>query len=98
MYRGTTPTFNFTLPFEASQLTAAYITFSQRNTVVLEKTLDECTYEGEILTVTLAEEETLKFKSDSVLEIQIRCAIGETKMASNIMTATVGRILKDGVI
>ena len=47
----------------------------------------------------LTEEDTLAFRQNgSVLQIQLRCGIGEKRLASEVITATVGRILKEGTL
>ena len=99
MIRGTTPTLEFFLPFNAGVLAKAYITFEQNGAVVLEKTLEECVCSGEKITLKLTQEDTLKLKSGSFSEIQIRAKTqaGEA-LASNIMRDSTMRILKDGVI
>lgn len=96
--RGTTRTFEFNLPFDASAFSVFYITFSQDENIVLEKTQDDCSVSGNKITVTLNQADTLKFRSD-YFEMQIR---GKTNsgeaLASNIMTDHADRILKEGVI
>lgn len=98
MIRGTTPTLNFTLPFDCSTITACSIAFAQDNRVVLEKTLSHCQINECVLSVVLTEEETLLLDSRKALEIQVRCACGEAKFASQIIRDDVGRILKDGCL
>ena len=98
MIRGTTPTLTFQLPFACSQITALNIAFAQKNQIVLEKTLRDCSMDGRTITVRLSEEETLRFNSSQVVELQLRLACGETKLASNIMKTTAERILKDGCL
>lgn len=98
MIRGTTPTLNFTLPFACSTITACSIAFAQDEDIVLEKTLGDCQTNGNTLSVELTEEETLLLDSRKVLEIQVRCACGEAKLASQIIRDDVGRILKDGCL
>lgn len=98
MVRGTTPTLNFTLPFEVSTITVCSIAFAQDENVVLEKTLTDCQAYENVLSVELTEAETLLFDSQKVLEIQVRCACGAAKMASQVIRVDVGRILKDGCL
>lgn len=98
MTRGTTPTLNFTLPFNCSDMTDCNIAFSQIGGIRLEKELSDCTQNEKVLSLTLTEEETLIFDSTYPLEIQIRCDCGGTKMASNIIKTYVGRILKEGCL
>lgn len=105
MIRGTTPTLCFTLPFKTDTLSCAYVTFSKQGKVmnqgecIFEKTLDECCTDGNKLSVTLTQEETLKLDCTCNVEIQVRAKtkLGDA-LASNIITCDVGRILKDGVI
>ena len=98
MIRGTTPTFEFTLPFEVDALAKCYISFSQFGRVVLEKNIDEVTTNGKKISFKLTQEETLRFAPDFI-QIQIRCVTmdGEA-LASNIMNTHASLILKDGVI
>lgn len=98
MIRGTTPTLNFTLPFECSTLTACSIAFAQDKVVVLEKTLGDCQMNGNVLSVELTQEDTLSLDCQKVLEIQVRCGRGAAKLASQIIREDVGRILKDGCL
>lgn len=101
MIRGTTPVLEFTLPFETDLLEEAYVTIAQRGTVVIEKSIDECTLKCNMLSVRLPQEETLKLIAQRNLraEIQLRVLTRDGEaLASNIETVDVGRILKDGVI
>ncbi len=97
MTRGTTPTHTFTLPFAAGDITLLNIAYAQRGEIVLEKDLNDCTVSDNTLSVTLSEQDTLMFDaSDSKVEIQLRAAVGERRLASEIITTTARRILKDG--
>lgn len=103
MYRGTTPTITFTLPFEAAKIDAMFITFAQKETpyakdsiVIFEKSLADCKAFGNEISLTLTEEDTLRLKSREDVEIQIRAASGEIKMASPVYVEPVCRILKEG--
>ena len=101
MIRGTTPVLEFTLPFDTDLLEEAYVTISQRGTVVIEKSIDKCTLEHNMLSVKLSQEETLELIAQRNLraEIQLRVLTRDGEaLASNIETVDVGRILKDGVI
>lgn len=98
MRRGTTPTLNFHLPFEVSQITKLNIALSQNDTVVIEKNLSDVTRSGRKISVKLSETETLSLNDKKELEIQLRVAVGSTKLASNIIKTTVKRILKEGVL
>ena len=60
MIRGTTPTFEFTLPMLTDEIAAGYITFAQDGRVVIDKDLADCTCAGSTVTLHLTQEETLK--------------------------------------
>lgn len=99
MFRGTTPTFTFTLPFDGSSITALNLCFAQRGEIVLEKNLDEFTIDGKTIQVDLSETETLLFDANKgMVEMQLRAGCGDARLASNIMRVSVERILKDGCL
>lgn len=99
MYRGTTPTFNFNLPIEASTITVASVAFRQPGRDMIEKTLADCTRSGKTLSCSLTEETLgLKALSYAPMEIQLRVGVGDARMASQIWSVSVERILKDGAL
>ena len=99
MIRGTTPTIEFTLPFDAELLAAAFLTISQRSTVIIEKQLEEFICNGTEVKIVLSQEETLKLDDINAVEVQVRCRMKDGKViASKIASERVDRILKDGVI
>lgn len=99
MYRGTTPTITFTLPFDGSRITALNLCFAQQGEVILEKKSDACRLEKDRLQVSLTEQETLLFDAKKgMVEMQLRIGCGDARMASNIMQVSVDRILKDGCL
>ena len=101
MIRGTTPTLEFTLPFDTSLIAKMYITITQNGIATLEKTLSDCKCSGTSVSLTLTQEDTLRLQqkpySDGEMQIRVRTIAGEA-LASNIMSISVGRILKEGVI
>lgn len=101
MIRGTTPTLEFTLPFDTSLIAEMYITLAQNGTTVLEKTLSDCNCSGTSVSLTLTQEDTLRLQQQPRLQgeiqIRVRTTSGEA-LASDIMSVYVGRILKEGVI
>jgi len=101
MIRGTTPTLEFTMPFDTSLIAELYITITQNGATALEKTLLDCNCNDTSVSLTLTQEDTLRLEqkpySDSEMQIRVRTIAGEA-LASNIMRIYVGRILKDGVI
>lgn len=99
MIRGTTPTLEFTLPFDTSLLSDAYVTFAQNKHVVLDKKLSECQCSENKLIVKLTQEETLMLKCNCLVEMQIRAKdLNGDVIASDIIVESPDRILKDGVI
>lgn len=99
MYRGTTPTLNFTLPFDTSNITALSVAFAQDEVVVLEKTYHDCVMSGKEVSVALTEEDTLLLDQDKrEVEIQLRVGCGTSRLASKIIKTSVDRILKDGCL
>lgn len=101
MIRGTTPTLEFTMPFDTSLIAELYITITQNGATALEKTLSDCNCNDTSVSLTLTQEDTLRLEqkpySKSEMQIRVRTVAGEV-LASNIMSIYVGRILKDGVI
>ena len=99
MYRGTTPTLRFKLPFAVNTLAVAYVSFKQRETVRLEKTLEEAIVDEDTLEYTLTQGETLNFSADSTVDVQLCVRINDgTALASKIITLPVKEIIKEGVI
>ena len=99
MYRGTTPILTFTLPFDCSVITLLSIAFSQANELVLEKTLDDCTLDGNKVILPLTEDDTLTLDcTKRCVEIQLRVGCGESRLASKIIKTPIDRILKDGCL
>ena len=99
MRRGTTPTFTFTADMDCGQLDKLDISFAQRDEVVLSKGLADCMINGNEITVSLTEEDTLLFDSrKNPVRIQLRAGIGDTRIASNMMHTTAEAVLKDGCL
>ena len=101
MRRGTTPTLTFTTPYAADLVESGYISFEQRGTDVLDISLTDpaVTIADNSISVELTQEQTLAFTTSDTLKIQIRAILTSGKaVASNIVTDSVCRILKDGEI
>ena len=98
MKRGTTPTNTFRTNIDLTGATV-FLTYSQRGRVVLEKTGDDLEISAEAIVTRLTQKDTLGFDALQKVSIQIRYVFPDgTAGASNIMTASVGEILKDGEI
>lgn len=99
MYRGTTPTLSFKLPFDTSDLSAAWVTLAQDGRVIIDKPMSDCVLEGSVLAVTLTQEETLKLTAENRTEVQLRVKTTDgIAMASTIWRVETEKILKDEVI
>lgn len=97
MRRGSTPTNTFLVDIDLRGATV-YVSYEQRRRVIFEKTGDELTIEADKIIVELSQEDTLAL-SVGVVCIQIRYVFPNGAAdASNIMTTTADRIIKDGVI
>ena len=82
MYRGTTPTFTFTLPIECETITKLSVAFKQGGKLLFERGLPDVTMSGNVLSCTLTEEETLQLRGDTELQIQLRVGVGSARKCS----------------
>lgn len=99
MIRGTTPLLKFILPFNVSIIQLVYITFSQKGNEVFTLETSNCTLSESIISAKLTQQQTLLFKHNTPVEIQIRILTkDEDALVSNIIRTTVEKILKDGEI
>ena len=100
MTRGTTPTYAFTLPFEAGTLAGWCISFAQRG--VEKFSVDEtgADVSGHTIGLTLSQADTLRLEAGVDVQIQLRGIVGATgeAIASEILTEAVEPVLKEGVI
>lgn len=97
MIRGTTPSLRFELPFEAADIDEGFITIAQKGRPNLDIPISRCTAEGNVLTLDLTQEETLRLRP-ALAELQLRVKTDERVLASEIITFDVGAILKEGMI
>ena len=102
MIRGTTPKLKFGVPFNPTVCKQIWITFSQDNREIFTIYKDDCTLTSTDITVRLSQRQTLSLSSAYQVQIQIRVAFDglpdETALASEIITTSVGKLLRDGVI
>lgn len=101
MYRGTTPTFTFTLPesVDMSQATDVFVTFACRNNAVLfTKTDDDIEVTEHAVSVWLNQVETLSFPDGQVM-IQLNWLYPPNKRAcSNVLYLDVKNNLLNRVL
>lgn len=85
MFRATTPTHIFALPFNTGQIKEIRITYQQNGETVLQKTEADCTLAGNEIKVVLTQQETLLFAPDERVSIQLRVLTNSGQvMASEI--------------
>ena len=98
MHRATTPTLTFRLPIDTGSITVLSVAVAQGRQVKIEKTLSDVHLDGNVISCTLTEDETLSLTAGASVEakIQLRVGVGEQRMASQIFTVPVERILRDG--
>lgn len=101
MYRGTTPTYTFTLPesVDMTQATDVFVTFAKKDsTLLFTKTGDDLEVAEHSVSVFLTQEETLAFPVGTVA-VQLNWIYPPEKRAcSNIIYIDAKRNLIDEVI
>lgn len=100
---GATEIHTFTLPYALSAVSKLYVTYQQSGVNVLEKNLaddaDQFAIDGEVLTLTLTQEDTLRFdEGDAEMEITVEYAADGAIGKSEIETVPVERSLREQVI
>lgn len=99
MLRGTTPKHIFKVGIDLTDAEVLYITYSQGDKEIVEKTISEIDIFPNKLEVRLTQKETLDFDPDLPVKIQIRGRYpNDIAVGSNQMMSTVEDILKDGEI
>ena len=89
MYRGTTPTLTFRLPIDTGSITVLSVAVAQAGQL-----------DGNVVSCTLTEAETLSLTAGRGIDakIQLRVGVGGQRMASQVFTVPVERILRDGAL
>lgn len=96
--RGSTPINVFKVNIDLTGATV-FITYSQLGEVIIEKTGDDVIITEDTISTSLTQEDTLKLMDNQLVEMQIRYIKSNgISDSSNIITASVGKILKDGII
>lgn len=99
MIRGTTPIHTFEIPFDTYNIDKVNVIYAQDYKQVLKKTTDECELKGNQISLTLTQDDTLKFDSKRNVQIQVRVLTKDGKsLASYIETVVALRCLSDEVI
>lgn len=99
MIRGTTPTHIFELPFETGLLKDFRISYAQDNKILVEKSTKDCSLDGKKITVTLSQEDTLKFSHLKFVEVQLKVLTNDgAVLATPVQMVSIGAILNDEVL
>lgn len=72
MIRGTTPTHVFGVPFRAAEIAALQVIYAQGAKAVLTRTKPTCTVTDGEISLTLTEQETMRFVSGAPVQLQLR--------------------------
>lgn len=100
MYRASTPIHKISIPWDASEVSDLWLTYSQSDEIVLEKKHKngDFTVEGNIWSVTLTQEETNLFKSDTA-SAQVRILLTDgTAVPTKVFQLPVFPVLNDEVM
>lgn len=99
MIRGTTPKHTFTIPFDTSELDDVRVIYGQDDDVLFKKETADCSLAGNTISVTLTQEETLKFDASKLAQIQLRVQKknGEV-LSTDVMVSYVGKCLDTEVL
>ena len=99
MRRGTTPTHNFTLPFNTDVIKSCRVVYSQDGNVKLVKETEDVTLNENIITLTLTQEETFAFECTKYVDIQVRVlTLDGESLASEITRVPVLKCLDEEVL
>lgn len=98
MIRGTTPTHVFDIPFDTALVKEARITYAQENQVIVDKKTEDCTMSGNTISVTLTQEDTLKFDHACMAEVQLKVLAEGCVMAMPVKTLSIDKILNEEVL
>lgn len=98
MRQGTTPTIQITInDIDLNEMQNIYVVFEQ-NGYILKKESSDLDIEGNVISVSLSQEETLNFK-EGTCNVQLRMITkGGVAIASPIKTTKVYRVLNKEVI
>lgn len=99
MIRGTTPTHTFRLSIETSSIIEVRITYVQLGKTVIEKTEKDVRMGEKNISLTLTQEESLKFRAGSQVEVQLKVLTNVgTVLASPVISLNVDKILNTEVL
>ncbi len=102
MFRGSTPTLTFNIPFDVSLIQNLFVSVKQtvgNDVIQVDKTIDQCELNENVITCKLSQEDTLKFDECRNAFVQLRVLTKDnTSHVSDVFKVLVGELLKEGVI
>lgn len=99
MMKGTTPTHVFTLPVNVDVIKTIRIIYAQGGVERVTKSTEDCTMEGNRVTVKLTQEDTFAFMEDECVEVQVRVlTTSGDALASRIIRVHCRECLSDEVL
>lgn len=98
--RGTTPTLTFGVPFDTSIIEVGYVIVKQNKQTVIEKPTSACDCEGNTISATFVQEETLGLVAgtDAEISVVVKTLGGERLEIRRPIIETVADTAKEGVI
>ena len=99
--RGTTPTLTFTTPYAAALIDRGYVTFKQRDKLVVDLPLSspQVAVLDNAIKVTLTQAQTLSFNENLPCKVQIRAVLtSEKAVKSKSVDIPLDEVLKEGII
>lgn len=97
--KGCTCKNTFSFPYAENDVKVIFITYQQKGRTVIEKSLSDCTFSDDKVSVILTQEDTLKLAENEYIEIQIRVRLQDgTPTKSKIIETYTDRVLKNEVI
>ncbi len=99
MFKGTTPTHIFSIPFHVRMVKKVLVVYSQNGTEILRKQTEDCILEENTIGIPLTQEETFKFNHKCNVQVQIRVLTTEDiAYASPIFVKSAKQCLSNEVI
>ena len=99
MRRGSTATLTFEIDkkIDCSQIDKLEIDFGHGKNIVLVKEISDCSINGNEISVTLSEEETLRFDyKKNPVAIQLRIGIGGARIPTPIVYRRIEDVIREG--
>jgi hypothetical protein len=99
MIRGTTPTHTFDIEIDTNIIKTAKVTYSQQDSVILEKKTEDCELCDHSISVCLTQEDTLAFDNRYPVYIQVRIlTVDDVAMSCDPFAVPVGKCLDNEVL